>query len=930
MAEKVNDNTFEQDLEIIRTEPKGKDIRMSIHDAFVDVNEYVDKAGEIAEIQSDLAGLETKVNKQQDRIDSFFPETLRDGGFDSSLFVDGYLINTSTGSRNPNSNYSASVYISLDSLEEDADEKRWIAYTRLHTTGTSALFGIAFYRAQSDAQSSFISGVPVVPNSSTLHAEFDIAEVPADANYARFTYFALDPAGVIKWTQTPFSVYDGLKYQAAPIPRIDALQDAIFGAGEIKDTVDAHTSQLNTLIPIVTGENGLLHVTAEAVESHTANLVNINSTLAGHENQITAIQGDLDAVEETVLDHGQTLIKIFPDALLDGGFDTSFFSDGYVINTSTGERFVNSNYSASTYIPLSNLTQDGSGKKWISYTRLHTTGTSALFGIAFYKAQSQEASSFISGIGVVPNSSTLHAEIEYAEVPAQANYARFTYFALDPAGLVKWQQTPFIVYDGTKYKAALETRIDVLEDSVNGEISETLATHTSQLNTLIPIVTSETGLLHTTAATVEDHTTALSAVNTTLDEYDTRISDNETDIGGLLRSVRLSTVEDTDANNISDNKYYVYGSSDVPAASHVPPNSQAGTIIPIFNNANNSYQLGIDYSKVSLSIRGKKNGTWGDWKKFAFNDDFPAVLEPMVYHKSTGYPNLGITDSLEVYVPIGDFYVEYYFHHYVSSDQATSFRTKKCNVWKLDSIYINSFYVSALGAPVFTRVKQVTAGGELECAVRLSGREFVGGSAHGYEEMDITPCLFIDGKLITDLTTIDTIRTFNEIRFLRTSTLYDEQNETVEIAKHGCEYVINSDGLRINQSLKWLGAYDLLNCFLAMFTPAKIISGEVITDHYYTDKDVQPVDVSEESSYAYYFDGVKRAVVYGENSGLLCDFSIEKYPTGITGGDQFSITDNSGQNYNKMYYYIASTGARSSVGEIWNSTSVYKISYSQP
>lgn len=265
----------------------------------------------------------------------------------------------------------------------------------------------------------------------------------------------------------------------------------------------------------------------------------------------------------------------------------------------------------------------------------------------------------------------------------------------------------------------------------------------------------------------------------------------------------------------------------------------------------------------------------------------------------------GVADKqLLIALPRGNHYVSFTMYHYHMEDS-------NCDVWRV-------FSFDKLDS-VLNGIESLSAKGELECAVSLDGRsDFSGGSTHGDEIMTGWD-LFLDGKRITDNIAGYTQATpFRELRLVRKSVMYDPNDSVTEIADHGCEYVYTMEGLTINQSLKWRGAYQLSNCYMAMFTPKK-----TVTDHFYTDTEYTPVEVNSDN-YSMTKAGAKKIVIYGESSGFMGEFSIERYPTGMTGGDRALITDNSGNAYNKCYFYIC-TGGTTSENELWQTTTKYKL-----
>lgn len=273
-------------------------------------------------------------------------------------------------------------------------------------------------------------------------------------------------------------------------------------------------------------------------------------------------------------------------------------------------------------------------------------------------------------------------------------------------------------------------------------------------------------------------------------------------------------------------------------------------------------------------------------------------------YASGSYMSGQATERLIVAVPQGDHYTGFTMYHYEAS-------SINCDVWRIQSFntYDNSLTV----------LRELSTNGELECAVLLDGRsDFSGGSTHGDEVMTGWD-VFLDGQRITgSLSSYTAVTPFEELRLVRQSNLYDPADSTTVIALHGCEYVYTLEGLAVNQSLEWMAAATLSACYMAMFTPKK-----TVTNRLYSDLDFTPITL-ESSNYSVTKAGARKAVIYDNSGSFWACFRAERYPTGLTGGDNLLITDNGGNGYNKLYYVLAN-GGTSNVGELWQTTTVYEI-----
>lgn len=260
--------------------------------------------------------------------------------------------------------------------------------------------------------------------------------------------------------------------------------------------------------------------------------------------------------------------------------------------------------------------------------------------------------------------------------------------------------------------------------------------------------------------------------------------------------------------------------------------------------------------------------------------------------------NLYTTELFEIYLPTYSGYIKYNFHHVENADiNADNWRIR--NALKANSNFEN-------GAAL-------TSDGEWECAVRIVDRDdFSGGALHG-DEVVTNIKFFVNGKE-TSKSTLLSLTKFAELKIVEATNLYDPADHTTIIAEHGKEYIFNKDGLTINQSINWKVAANLSSCYLAMFPVLK----SVTTDYY--------LNTSFDSDTIAFGSTPKctDAKVYSTDAKFMADFNIPKYIEGLTGGDSLLITDNSGQPYNKMYY-VACTSHQTTVGELWQTTTFYKL-----
>lgn len=262
-------------------------------------------------------------------------------------------------------------------------------------------------------------------------------------------------------------------------------------------------------------------------------------------------------------------------------------------------------------------------------------------------------------------------------------------------------------------------------------------------------------------------------------------------------------------------------------------------------------------------------------------------------------------DALNVYIPVADWYVKYVFAH-------TQFESINADVWRVANAYVcdNSFI----------NQYNISTSGEWECAVHLKDRDdFSGGRAHGDEIMtDIV--FFADGVSFIPENLVGPVLC-EELRIVQKSYLYDPADHTTQIAVHTSEHIFtkssNDRDLVINQTVKWLGSYNLTSCYLAMFPIAKTVS-----DTMYSDVDYTPVPIVPNTS----IPKAKKVCVY--SADVFVAFGIDRYVEEMPGGDVFLTTDNGGLDYNKCYYIVCSSG-QVTADTLWKTSTFYNIRFAR-
>ena len=317
---------------------------------------------------------------------------------------------------------------------------------------------------------------------------------------------------------------------------------------------------------------------------------------------------------------------------------------------------------------------------------------------------------------------------------------------------------------------------------------------TNRITVLINLQVLENKVLQSIVDCVEGHLWIRWIVNTTTAETDSWYE--------IHNSSYLTNVSGANADNIAWNGWYGWGSTET--VYNVP--SAVGMLLNVVRTASTKYQLAIDYINGNVYTRNSKASVWTDWKRLAFASEIPTTGKTInIRHESGSFAAGAATERLHVYVPAETGYILYLMYHFVDV-------SNNSDVWQIYNAYQvddNFDYANR---------KTLTITGEWECAIHLNGRDdFSGGHTHG-DEMMQSVVFLKDGVPVT-ISDFSTLTPCNDLRIIRSSTMYDPADHTTAIAEHGVEYVYTSGGVTIEQSLKWLVAEQLTNCFLCMCLP---------------------------------------------------------------------------------------------------------------
>lgn len=339
----------------------------------------------------------------------------------------------------------------------------------------------------------------------------------------------------------------------------------------------------------------------------------------------------------------------------------------------------------------------------------------------------------------------------------------------------------------------------------------------------------------------------------------------------------------TALSDCTETGFYTFGTGDVANLPDLPADWSTGGILETFNNTHGGIWQRVS-NLTREYIRYSVNGEWST------SDKQNITVE---YDNTAGDENS--TEHIKISIPrtISGKYTQYMLGHCVNTDI-------NADVWRIMRSYANT--------------RQITMAGEWECALHLAERDdFSGGITHG-DEVITNIIAFVDGTR-TDIKDLNTKCT--ELKIVRSSNLYDPADHTTVIAEHGVEYVFNAEGLTLKQSVKWLGDYNLTNCFMTMLPIIKAYSTQRF------DNTSFKIINNDTSDYSISIPDGTEITEFNDNYDIMYTVGITDYPSGLAGGDRILVTDNNGINYNKIYYPVCASGSVTA-GTVWKATSYYK------
>ena len=287
------------------------------------------------------------------------------------------------------------------------------------------------------------------------------------------------------------------------------------------------------------------------------------------------------------------------------------------------------------------------------------------------------------------------------------------------------------------------------------------------------------------------------------------------------------------------------------------------------------------------------------------------------------------SEYVRVFMPAEDGYVGWKIERFEKGSM-------NANCWHLGLTYL---FDKDLTTDV---LKQLTNNGEIEMAVKLNGRpDYIGCKAHGDEIMQ-SVSLSVNGTEVPIKSVANTTMC-RSVAFRQTSKMYDPSlslqlsdvtDETPYVAIHDKTLTFQGGTLSIDQTITWNDEFSVAETDFPMFTPRKYNTANgisvVITDGCYTNLSSydlphpwdQPSIPSQSSA-----SSISSATVYGKESGIACRVTCSQFVNGDPATTGFSLRDNGGANYNKIYFNMSgSLGVKTAnAGDVWTSHAEIKV-----
>ena len=325
-------------------------------------------------------------------------------------------------------------------------------------------------------------------------------------------------------------------------------------------------------------------------------------------------------------------------------------------------------------------------------------------------------------------------------------------------------------------------------------------------------------------------------------------------------------------------------------------------LIPIKEIYNARNINGIEYDDLYSAL----NGAYDDLANSIQNDN-------KLYIKYTPQ-NQAV---LHIYMKTkNNYYMGYEFKHMIDA-------TVNSNIWRLKSVH--AYEKDEFNNFTDISGELVHAGSEWECAIRETGKEFVGGSTHGNELLtDIV--FFLDDVRYSNPQDLHN-KTGNKLRIIRRSNLYRSDDNTVNIASHYVDYLFENNKITIDNRINWNVNTNLGISFMTMLGLKRTNDYGQVSSYGIKEGDGRLLNISQvdhtETQNTY---KCRKAYAFNDSIvGAKTYTSVELLEDDYLPRSSFHFDNR--ENYNKFYFDHCGANYNVIAGDIWHTKSQYHIEY---
>jgi hypothetical protein len=271
------------------------------------------------------------------------------------------------------------------------------------------------------------------------------------------------------------------------------------------------------------------------------------------------------------------------------------------------------------------------------------------------------------------------------------------------------------------------------------------------------------------------------------------------------------------------------------------------------------------------------------------------------------------SDEVDIYIkgsnPSSNKYLRYRMQR--KPDAAIS-----SDVWRINEVW----ECSRTAEYTFTSLLKLINNGELETAIKQTGKpDFMGGPAHGEEEL-FSVTMLIDGTVVA-LGGTGSFRC-RRVEFMQGSDLYEVGTTPAKanrLAKNYKRWEFSAAGIELRQRVVWEAAVSLNQTFLCMLPILRTSGAVQVTDTGFRSPLYATEDITD-TSFTIVFSTSDIGKVSGP-SGYSAEVQV------LDGWDkpgrQFFISNSA--TYNKLYFDFTGAGYTTEVGEVFSARAIFRL-----